>query len=115
MSLNLLHRRFEGVKEEMQTQRLYAYENIFTYGGLLVSPVDSCLHFYIFQFKFKVDRLQIIVVAKKYIYVSQMFISRMPKRRAIPQLVSAPLNPIPIAEHFRRSHPPCEHSRGQHI
>ena len=26
--------------------------------------------------------------------------------RAIPQLVSAPLNPIPIAEHFRRSHPP---------
>ena len=27
---------------------------------------------------------------------------------AIPQLVSAPLNPIPIAEHFRRSHPQCE-------
>ena len=28
--------------------------------------------------------------------------------RAIPHLVSAPLNPIPaIAEHFRRSHPPC--------
>ena len=64
---------------------------------------------------FKVDRLQIIVVAKKYIYVSQLFISRMPKMRAIPQLVSAPLNPIPIAEHFRRSHPPCEHSCGQHI
>ena len=64
---------------------------------------------------FKVDRLQIIVVAKKYIYVSQLFISRMPKMRAIPQLVSAPLNPIPIAEHFRRSHPPCEHSRRQHI
>ena len=38
--------------------------------------------------KFKVDRLQIIVVAKKYIYVSQLFISRMPK------MVSAPLNPI---------------------
>ena len=35
--------------------------------------------------------------------------------RAIPQLVSAPINPIPIAEHFRRSHPPCEHSQGQHI
>ena len=35
--------------------------------------------------------------------------------RAIPQLVSAPLNPIPIAEHFRRSHPPCEHSHGQGI
>ena len=28
----------------------------------------------------------------------------MPKMFAIPQLVSAPLNPIPIAEHFRRSH-----------
>ena len=64
---------------------------------------------------FIVDRLQIIVVAKKYIYVSQLFIGRMPKMRAIPQLVSAPLNPIPIAEHFRRSHPLCEHSRGQHV
>ena len=41
---------------------------------------------------FKVGRLQIIVVAKKYIYVSQLFISRMPKVRAIPQVVSAPLN-----------------------
>ena len=30
---------------------------------------------------------------------------------AILQLVSAPLNPIPIAEHFRRSHPQCEHMR----
>ena len=69
----------------------------------------------LFSIQFKVERLQIIVVAKKYIYVSQLFISRMPKMRAIPQLVSAPLNPIPIAEHFRRSHPPCEHSRGQHI
>ena len=28
---------------------------------------------------------------------------------AILQLVSAPLNPILIAEHFRRSHPQCEH------
>ena len=54
--------------------------------------------------KFKVDRLQIIVVAKKYIYVSQLFISRMAKMLAIPQLVSAPLSPIPNAEHFRRSH-----------
>ena len=34
---------------------------------------------------------------------------------AIRQLVSAPLNPIPIAEHFRESHPQCEHSYGQHI
>ena len=39
--------------------------------------------------KFKVDRLQIIVVAKKNSYVSQLFISRMPKMRTIPQLVSA--------------------------
>ena len=61
---------------------------------------------------FKVDRLKIIVVAKKYI---QLFVSRMPKMRAIPQVVSVPLNPIPIAEHFRRSHPPCEHSRRQHM
>ena len=66
--------------------------------------------------QFKVDRLQIILVATNiYIYVSQLFISRMPKMRAIPQLVSAPLNPIPVAEHFRRSHPPREHSHGQHI
>ena len=34
---------------------------------------------------------------------------------AILQLVSAPLNPIPIAKHFRRSHPQCEHSYRQHI
>ena len=33
----------------------------------------------------------------------------MPKMCAIPQLVSAPLNPIPTAEHFRKSHPQCEH------
>ena len=56
-----------------------------------------------------------IVVAKKKIPVLQLFISRMPKMCAILQLVSAPLNPIPIAEHFRRSHPRCEHSYGQHI
>ena len=35
--------------------------------------------------------------------------------RAIPQLLSAPLNPIPIAENFRRNHPPCEHGSGQCI
>ena len=34
---------------------------------------------------------------------------------AILQLVSAPLNPIPIAEHFRRSQPQCEQSYGQHM
>ena len=54
-----------------------------------------------------------IVVAKN-ISVLQLFINRMPKMCAILQLVSAPLNPIPIAEHFRRSHPQCEHSYGQH-
>ena len=62
------------------------------------------------------NRLRIKVVAKN-ITVLQLFISRMPKMRAIPQLVSnpAPLNPIPTAKHFRRSHPQCEHSYGQHI
>ena len=67
---------------------------------------------------FKVDRLQIIVVAKNiYISVLQLFTSRIPKMCAIPQLVSAPLNPIPTAEHFRRSHPQCEdtYSYGQYI
>ena len=55
-----------------------------------------------------------MVVAKN-ITVFQLFISRTPKMCAIPQLVSAPLNPIPTAEHFRRSHPHCEHSYGQHM
>ena len=41
-------------------------------------------------YRFKVDRLQIILVAKNiYMYASQLFISRIPKMRAIPQLVSA--------------------------
>ena len=67
--------------------------------------------------QFKADRLQMIVVGKKNIYISvlQLFISRMSKMCAILQLVSAPLNPIPIAEHFRRSHLQCEHSYRQHI
>ena len=42
------------------------------------------------SYQFKVDRLQIIVVAKNIILL-QLFISRMPKMYAIPQLVSAPL------------------------
>ena len=42
---------------------------------------------------FKVDRLQMIVVAKN-LSVLQLFISRMPKMCAILQLVSAPLNPL---------------------
>ena len=57
-----------------------------------------------------------IVVAKKTEYICvALFISRMHKMCGIPQLVSTPLNPIPIAEHFRRSHPQCEHSYGQHM
>ena len=40
--------------------------------------------------RFKVDRLQMIVVAKN-LSVLQLFISRMPKMCAILQLVSAPL------------------------
>ena len=70
-----------------------------------IAYIHTYIHVFYFEsykinsIQFKVDRLQIIVVAKKYIYVSQLFISRMPKMRAIPQLVSAPLNPIPIAEH----------------
>ena len=86
----------------------------------MYSSVSSSLLFYIKKksaselYEFKVDRLQMIVVAKK-LSVLQLFISRMPKMCAILQLVSAPLNPIPIAEHFRRSHPQCEHSYGQHI
>ena len=50
-------------------------------------------------------------------YFKEPIIKMLPRNTpyTIPQLVSAPLNPIPIAEHFRRSHPPCEHSCGQHI
>ena len=50
--------------------------------------------------QFKVDRPQITVVAKN-IYISTC------------RNCSAPLNLIPIAEHFRSSHPPCKQS--QHI
>ena len=51
--------------------------------------------------QFKVHRLQIIVVAKN-ITVLQLFISRMPKMSAIPQLVSAPLNPRFVSEETQR-------------
>ena len=40
----------------------------------------------------------------------KLIICSIPKMCAILQLVSAPLNPIPIADHFRRSHPLCEQS-----
>ena len=40
---------------------------------------------------------------------------RMPKMRLIPQLLSAPLNPIPIVENFRRSHLQLERSDRQGI
>ena len=64
--------------------------------------------------QFKVDRLQIIVVAKN-ITVLQLFKRRMPKMCAIPQLVSAPLNPISTIEHFRGSYPQCEQLRTTHV
>ena len=48
-------------------------------------PSNHCFQF-LLDIQIKVDRLQIILVAKKYIYVSQLFISRMPKMRAIPTL-----------------------------
>ena len=35
---------------------------------------------------------------------------RVPKMCEILKLVSAPSNPRPIVDHFRRSHPVCEHS-----
>ena len=37
----------------------------------------------------------------------------LPKMCDIPQLVWAPLNPRSIVDHFRRSHPQCEHSYWQ--
>ena len=51
--------------------------------------------------KFKyVDRQKIVVAQNT--YMSLLFISRMPNMCAIPQLVSAPLNPIPNCWAFRR-------------
>ena len=38
----------------------------------------------------------------------KLIFSRIPKTCAILQLVLAPSNPIPIVDHFRRSHPLCE-------
>ena len=43
-------------------------------GSTVIIEINSVDDFTLF----KVDRLQIIVVAKKYIYVSQLFISTMP-------------------------------------
>ena len=48
----------------------------------------ACIHMgaeHISSNQFKVDRMKIIVDAKKYIYVSQLFISRMPKMHAVQQ------------------------------
>ena len=47
------------------------------------------------------DRPQTTAVAKN-LSVLQLFISRMPKMCAILQLVSAPLNPIPIVVTVKR-------------
>ena len=87
-----------------------------TYGVSMFSGMVICItgKASMFFHQFKVDRPQTTVVAKN-LSVLQLFISRMPKMCAILQLVSAPLNPIPIAKHFRRSHPQCEHSCEQHI
>ena len=79
-----------------------------------IEIAEKIMSFSYICIQFKVDRPQTTVVAKN-LSVLQLFISRMPKMCAILQLVSAPLNPIPIAEHFRRSHPQCEHSCEQHI
>ena len=65
--------------------------------------------------QFKVDRLQIIVGAKNISTYRNCSSGKMPQMFLIPKLVSAPLNPVPIAEYLRRSHPQCEHSHGQHI
>ena len=82
--------------------------------GLQRQQPNECQFFLFGVIKFKVDRPQTTVVAKN-LSVLQLFISRMLKMCAILQLVSAPLNPIPIEEHFMRSHPQCEHSCEQHI
>ena len=52
---------------------------------------------------FKVDSLQIIVVARKYIYLSQLFISRMPKMRAIPQYDTRSKNEL--RHHLSKNNP----------
>ena len=90
----------------MTGARYYVLFQLSYYDAVWFASIDP-MHF-------KVDRLQIIVVAKN-ITVLQLFISGMPKICAILLLVSAPLNPIPILEHFRRSHPQCEDSYGQHM
>ena len=50
-----------------------------------------------------------VAMEKKLIYLCYSNCSSVGclKMFAIPQLVSAPLNPIPTAEHFGRSHPQC--------
>ena len=61
---------FQLVNKEILSGNVYMIQNCFT----LFDSNQS-----------KVDRLQIIVVAKKYICVSYLFVSRMPKMCAIPQ------------------------------
>ena len=64
-------------------------------------PLLICvLSWFTYNGEFKVDTLQIIVVVKN-IYLLVVTV-RMPKMCVIPQLVSAPFNPIPIVEHFSR-------------
>ena len=54
------------------------------------APRNQRKYYFLVCNVFEVDRLQIIIVAKN-ITVLQLFISRMLKMCAIPQLVSAPL------------------------
>ena len=54
----------------------------------------------------------IFIFNARNIYLSLLFIRRMPKMCAISQLVLALLNRIPIVEPFMRSHSQCEHIRG---
>ena len=55
-------------------------------------------------------RIDITRIRYKKIAKQLLFINRIPKLCAILQLISAPLNPVPIEEHFTWSHPLSEHS-----
>ena len=89
-----------GIKRKYTLQKTHVYR----VAGMIASIRGKKPHVY-----------RVIILKQMADHSRNCFISRMPKMRAIPQLVSAPLNPVPIAEHFRRSHPPCEHSHGQCI
>ena len=60
--------------------------------------------------QFRGDKQQIVVARNMHRSYKLFIISRMPKMCAIPLLVLGSLNPIPILEHFRRSHLQREHN-----